>query len=215
MPKDARTIDLSGYTVMPGLIDTHVHLTLDPNVRWNPVTETREYAVAITLHHAETLARAGFTTVRDLGPDQFFSQATRDAVAAGLHPGPRIIAAAKLSIIGGHGEPARMNPRRSICPRVVRAGVGQDRSTQYHSAHTQCCEHCLTPAIYPAFHFSTNQSLGNAVLRRACYELSIFTLALFPREGDPDFDFLPVTIDEAGGEFSVTALDSRDEVVVQ
>lgn len=111
VPKDARTIDLSGYTVMPGLIDTHVHLTFDPNISWNPVTQTREYAVAITLHHAETLARAGFTTVRDLGPDQFFSQAARDAVAAGLHPGPRIIAAAKLSIIGGHGEPARMNPK--------------------------------------------------------------------------------------------------------
>ena len=42
VPKDARTIDLSVYTVMPGLIDTHVHLTFDPNISWNPVTQTRE-----------------------------------------------------------------------------------------------------------------------------------------------------------------------------
>lgn len=112
VPAGARIVDLSRYTVMPGLIDTHVHLAIGPSgTGWSSVNRTREYGAAVALHNANTLVRAGFTTVRDLGPDQYFAQAVRDAVTAGLHPGPRVQAAAKTGIIGGHGELGNMNPQ--------------------------------------------------------------------------------------------------------
>lgn len=106
----ARLIDLSRYSLMPGLIDTHVHLISDPTVRASAVNQTPQYGVAVALHNANTLVQTGFTTVRDLGPDQFLSQAVRDAAAAGLHPAPRVVSAAMLSIIGGHGQLTGMNP---------------------------------------------------------------------------------------------------------
>ena len=110
-PAGARVVDLSRYTVMPGLIDTHVHLIHGPGMTgWNNVNRSREYGVTVAIHNANTLVQAGFTTVRDLGPEASISQAVRDSVAAGLNPGPRVVAAAMLSIIGGHGQAARLNP---------------------------------------------------------------------------------------------------------
>ena len=65
------------------------------------------YAATVGLTHALEMARAGFTTVRDLGGDTSAVIAVRDAVAEGRFPGPRIkVSGAPLSIIGGHADPA-------------------------------------------------------------------------------------------------------------
>ena len=69
------------------------------------------YAATVGLTHAVEMARAGFTTVRDLGGDTAAVIAVRDAVAEGRFPGPRIkVSGDPLSIIGGHADPATALP---------------------------------------------------------------------------------------------------------
>ena len=105
-PPGARLVDLSNRTVLPGLIDTHVHLSGDPGGDYrDEAVDTDAWAVVTGVRNARTTLRAGFTTVRDLGsvPEVIF--ALRRGTAQGWIEGPRVIAAgAPVSIIGGHGD---------------------------------------------------------------------------------------------------------------
>lgn len=105
-PPGARLVDLSSRTVVPGLIDMHVHLSGDPGGDYrDEAVETDAWAVLTGVRNARTTLRAGFTTVRDLGsvPEVIF--ALRRGTAQGWIEGPRVIAAgAPVSIIGGHGD---------------------------------------------------------------------------------------------------------------
>ncbi len=107
VPADAREIDLSAHTVLPGFIDTHVHLTGpvldDPRWRHAGVTESMAAHALHGAAYARRTLEAGFTTVRNLGSPQFTDIALRDAVAEGLIPGPRILASGpSFGITGGH-----------------------------------------------------------------------------------------------------------------
>ena len=106
VPAGARIVDLSDATVLPGLIDSHVHLTGDPGGDYRQeAVESDEYAVAVGAKNAALTVKAGFTTVRDLGSARLTAFALRDSIARGLLPGPRIVAAGPaISIIGGHGD---------------------------------------------------------------------------------------------------------------
>ena len=107
-PAGATVVDMRGKTVMPGMTDVHVHLTFSAGQPWyESFTQKYSNAYAATegLFHALEMARAGFTTVRDLGGDPSASIAVRDAIAEGRFPGPRVkVAGNALSIIGGHGD---------------------------------------------------------------------------------------------------------------
>jgi imidazolonepropionase-like amidohydrolase len=111
-PAGATVIDLRSKTVMPGLIDAHVHLTGDPGVPfWRDAIDTPELAAVTGVKNALLTARAGFTTVRDLGAPGNSSFALRDAIRDGIVPGPRIVASGgALSIIGGHGDVSGFRP---------------------------------------------------------------------------------------------------------
>ncbi|WP_417620999.1 amidohydrolase family protein [Parasphingorhabdus sp.] len=103
---DAIIIDLSEKTVMPGLIDLHVHLTGDPGGDfWKEATEPAEWGVVVGAKNALVTARAGFTTVREAGSSQYSAFSLRRGTAEGIIAGPRIIAAGPaLAIVGGHGD---------------------------------------------------------------------------------------------------------------
>ena len=111
-PAGATIVDQRGRTVMPGLIDAHVHLTGDPGTPfWREAIDSDELAAIVGVKNALLTARAGFTTVRDLGAPGLSSFALRDAIRDGLVPGPRIIASGgALSIVGGHGDVSGYRP---------------------------------------------------------------------------------------------------------
>jgi imidazolonepropionase-like amidohydrolase len=111
-PAGARLVDLSDKTVLPGLIDTHVHLSGDPSGDyWREAVDTNEWAAMVGAKNARLTAKAGFTTVRDLGAPPQVIYALRRATSEGIIPGPRIVAAGTaVSIIGGHGDVTGFRP---------------------------------------------------------------------------------------------------------
>jgi imidazolonepropionase-like amidohydrolase len=109
-PVGAIVVDERGRTVLPGLTDVHVHLMGTSGQPWYTAFTKKQsvpYRTTVGLTHALDMARAGFTTVRDLGGETSAVIAVRDAVAEGSFPGPRIqVSGAPLSIIGGHADDA-------------------------------------------------------------------------------------------------------------
>jgi imidazolonepropionase-like amidohydrolase len=111
-PAGARLVDLSGKTVLPGLIDMHVHLSGDPGGDFrDEAVDPNEWATLVGAKNARITALAGFTTVRDLGSPPLVGFALRRATAEGFIPGPRIIASGPaISTIGGHGDVSGFRP---------------------------------------------------------------------------------------------------------
>ena len=105
-PEGAIVHDLSGKTLLPGLIDLHVHLTGDPgNDYRNEAVEPDEWGVVMGAKNARLTVLAGFTTVREAGSAQYTAFSLRRGTADGIIVGPRIVAAGPaLSIVGGHGD---------------------------------------------------------------------------------------------------------------
>ena len=111
-PEGAEMVHLAGKTLVPGLIDLHVHLTGDPGGDfWREAVEPDEWGVVIGVKNAEKTVKAGFTTVREAGSAQHTAFSLRRATAQGIIPGPRIIAAGPpLAIVGGHGDVSGFKP---------------------------------------------------------------------------------------------------------
>lgn len=105
----ARVIDLREHFVLPGLIDSHVHLTNDlggvASLLAGVQRSQSDHALEAAVNARKTLV-AGFTTVRNLGDGDGEVRALRDAIAAGKLPGPRILTANNsISATAGHGDP--------------------------------------------------------------------------------------------------------------
>ncbi|WP_128893354.1 amidohydrolase family protein [Erythrobacter sp. HKB08] len=106
-PEGATMVHLPDHTVLPGLIDLHTHLSGDPSGEfWRAATSPPEWYTLVAAKNAHITAKAGFTTVRDLGSrsDQV-TQSLRAATADGMLPGPRIVTSGRtIAIVGGHGD---------------------------------------------------------------------------------------------------------------
>ncbi len=111
-PDGAIMVHLPEKTVLPGLIDLHVHLTGDPGGDfWKEAIESDEWGVVVGAKNARLTALAGFTTVREAGSAQHTAYSLRRGTAEGIIPGPRIIAAGPaLAIVGGHGDVSGFKP---------------------------------------------------------------------------------------------------------
>ncbi|MEA1015553.1 metal-dependent hydrolase family protein [Sphingosinicella sp. LY1275] len=107
------TVDLKTRTLLPGLIDTHVHFSFAPETKlWSAAVDTPEDVALFAFSNAKKTLEAGFTTVRDVGSDGDSIHALRDAVNEGTVTGPRIfLSGTSLSIVGGHGDMSGLNRR--------------------------------------------------------------------------------------------------------
>jgi imidazolonepropionase-like amidohydrolase len=107
IPKDATIIDLSNYSVLPGLIDCHTHITGQAGGDYYAaIFRKTPVDVAVTAHiYAKKTLEAGFTTVRDLGSNGLVDVALRNAINEGSIVGPNIYAATTfIGSTGSHGD---------------------------------------------------------------------------------------------------------------
>ncbi len=149
IPRGAIEVDARGMTVLPGLIDCHVHLCLggEPDV----VKTTQAEDPALTLLKAASSARrtleAGFTTVRDLGFRNHAIFALKKAIETGLLPGPRIQAAGlAICMTGGH---ARFIGREADGPSGIVDAVREQLSAGADVIKFIASGGVLTPGTLP------------------------------------------------------------------
>lgn len=105
LPARGQIVDAGGSTILPGLIEPHVHLCFNAGDDWREVydRENPSQMVAGMARHAQTMLRAGITTARDLGAPTALALALRDAVAAGRTAGPELlVAGAPVTPPDGH-----------------------------------------------------------------------------------------------------------------
>jgi imidazolonepropionase-like amidohydrolase len=127
IPAGAKVIDLSGLTVLPGMMDCHTHLVGDYVHDKDPLSDLKKSAADRAFEsvpNAKATLDAGFTTVRDVGTYRaFVDVAMRDAIARGDFPGPRMfVAGAYLTITGGGGAITGFAPDVAL-PWDLRFGV--------------------------------------------------------------------------------------------
>jgi len=104
VPAGAERVDLPGVTLLPGLIDMHVHLTSSPLYSGYTYLEfTDAFWTVIATRHAQDTLKAGFTTVRNVGSDHFADVGLREAIDGGFVQGPRVVSAGyAFGATGGH-----------------------------------------------------------------------------------------------------------------
>ncbi len=124
-PPGAKTIDLGDRTLMPGLIDVHVHLFLHPGAEdFQTVEESVPQRTIIATLAARDDLMAGFTAERDMGTEGAGAAdtAVRNAINQGMIPGPRLrISGNAVDILGGHEDANRFNPEQHVLSNATYA----------------------------------------------------------------------------------------------
>ncbi len=159
IPAGARRINLPGMTLLPGLIDLHVHLTSDAEIRgYRHYAYTDGFWTIVGVANAKTTLDAGFTTVRNVGSNHFDDVALRQAVDAGLVVGPRIVTAAyAIGATGGHCDNATLPPSydRKDASIVDSPDEARAKVRWLHKYGAQVIKICATGGV-----FSTGDAVG-------------------------------------------------------
>jgi imidazolonepropionase-like amidohydrolase len=111
-PADARKLDLGDRTILPGLIDMHVHLTSDPRISgYRRLEYTDSFWMAVGVANARKTLEAGFTTVRNVGSGEYQDVGLMEGIDHGYIAGPRIVPATyALGSTGGHCDATQFPP---------------------------------------------------------------------------------------------------------
>jgi imidazolonepropionase-like amidohydrolase len=128
-PSGADVIDLGDRTLLPGLIDAHVHLFLHPGAEdLQTVLESVPERTLLAALAARDDLLAGFTAERDMGTEGAGSDtAVRDAINRGLIPGPRLrISGNAVDILGGHEDAIKYNPAQHVLSNATYANTAEE-----------------------------------------------------------------------------------------
>jgi imidazolonepropionase-like amidohydrolase len=158
-PAGAKRIDLPGETLLPGLIDMHVHLTSLAEIGgYQGLKYTDSFWEAAGVANARKTLDAGFTTVRNVGSSNFDDVGLKQAIDAGLVPGPRIVPATyAIGATGGHCDDTGLPPYYDKkAPSVVSgAGDAREKVRWLHKYGAEVIKICATGGV-----FSLGDSVG-------------------------------------------------------
>ncbi len=131
LPAGGRRVDLPGATLLPGLIDMHVHLTSDPRLSgYKRLEYTDTFFTVVGVANAKKTLEAGFTTVRNVGSSNYDDVALKQGIEGGYISGPRIVPAAyALGATGGHCDSTEFPPSIYEPQPAVANGPEQIRAT--------------------------------------------------------------------------------------
>jgi imidazolonepropionase-like amidohydrolase len=126
----ARQIDLPGLTLLPGLIDMHVHLTHDPRFSgYKSLEFTDNFWTVVGVANAKRTLEAGFTTVRNVGSRNYDDVALKQGIEQGYVSGPRIVPATyAIGATGGHCDDTRFPPSISTPTTAIANGPEELRA---------------------------------------------------------------------------------------
>ena len=140
-PAGAEVIDLGDTTLLPGLIDAHVHLFLHPGAEdLQTVEESVPQRTILALLAARDDLMAGFTAERDMGTEGAGSAdtAVREAINAGRFPGPRMrISGNAIDILGGHEDANRFNPEQHVLSNATYANTADELVAAMRQQHKE------------------------------------------------------------------------------
>jgi imidazolonepropionase-like amidohydrolase len=152
VPAGARTVALPGMTLLPGLIDMHVHLTSVAEIGGRRRLDyTGAFWTAAGVGNALKTLHAGFTTVRNVGSDNFDDVGLREAIDGGFVPGPRIVTATyALGATGGHCDDTGMPPAYDHREPSVFNGPAEarERVRFVHKYGAQVIKICATGGVF-------------------------------------------------------------------
>jgi imidazolonepropionase-like amidohydrolase len=159
LPAGAKHIDLPGETLLPGLIDMHVHLTSLAEIGgYQSLKYTDNFWVATGVANAAKTLNAGFTTVRNVGSSNFDDVALEQAVDGGWIPGPRIVPATyAIGSTGGHCDDTGLPPYYDKkAPSVVSGPEDAREKVRWmHKYGAEVIKICATGGV-----FSLGDSVG-------------------------------------------------------
>ena len=168
-PEGATRIDLPGKTILPGLIDMHVHL--DGNPRYGGYTSlqfTDLFWPIQGVGNARDMLHAGFTTVRNVGSDGYSDVAYKQATEEGLMEGPRIVPAAHaLSATGGHCDSTYLPPSFEAVGKAVGDGPQElrKRVREQRKYGAEVIKVCATGGVFSRNTEPGQQQLSEEELR--------------------------------------------------
>jgi imidazolonepropionase-like amidohydrolase len=152
IPAGARRIDLPGRTILPGLIDMHVHLTSLAEIGgYRGFEYTDSFWGAVGVANAEKTLRAGFTTVRNVGADNFQDVGLRQAIDGGWLQGPRMVTAGyAIGATGGHCDESKLPPSYDRKEASVINGPEEARAKVrwLHKYGAQVIKICATGGVF-------------------------------------------------------------------
>jgi len=140
-PQGAKIVDLGDTTLLPGLIDAHVHLFLHPGAEdLQTVVESVPWRTIVAEQAAKADLMAGFTAERDMGTEGAGSAdtAVRDAINQGLIPGPRLrVSGNAIDILGGHEDANSFNPAQHVLSNADYANTAEQLVAVMREQHKE------------------------------------------------------------------------------